>query len=185
VVGTLTNNVTAANLSTTSGGAFNGNGAGLTNVTANALIATNISTLIATNCYLNLASSTNLPWTGVTGTPARSVGITIDGGGSAITNGTKGFVEVPYTCTIVSSTLLADQTGSIAVQAWRTNNASYPPTLAGVLGTNVLNGAASSVDAAPSNWTSTNITAGDILGFNVTTNAASCTRITFQIKLQP
>jgi hypothetical protein len=67
--------------------------------------------------------------------PATAVAATstleyvIDGAGSTITTGLKGWIEVPYACTITRATLLADQTGSIIVDIYRCTYAAYaPPT---------------------------------------------------------
>ena len=65
--------------------------------------------------------------------PAGSVGIielwasfVIDGGGSAITTGQKGFFLVPAGL-ILEVRLLADATGSIVVDLWKETYASAPP----------------------------------------------------------
>lgn len=121
------------------------------------------------------------------GLPPRTVGITIDGGGSAIALGTKGYIVVPYACTIQAAYTLCDTAGSIAVEVWRTNSTdgNFPPTRAGAIGTN---GTATSqqklTDSTLTGWT-TGVNAGDVLGFNVTTNCAAVTRCTFQLKVQP
>jgi hypothetical protein len=44
-----------------------------------------------------------------------TIGITINGGGSVITTGVKGFIYIPYACTINSVTLLASQSGSCVI----------------------------------------------------------------------
>lgn len=54
--------------------------------------------------------------------------ITIDGGGATITTGVKGDYYVPFKMTITGWTLLADQSGSIAIDVWRDTYANYPPT---------------------------------------------------------
>jgi len=134
--------------------------------------------LIGGNLVLNTGSihATNL---------MKSIGITIDGGGSAITSGVKGFVEVPFACTVISATILGDQSGSIAVETWRTNSASIPPTRAGAMFTNYLTTAQASTDTTFSGNTSLALANQDRIGFNVTTNALSLTRITLQLRVQP
>ncbi|HLF05237.1 MAG TPA: hypothetical protein VI855_08485, partial [Dehalococcoidia bacterium] len=54
----------------------------------------------------------------------------IDGGGSAITTGQKGHVEIPFPMTITGWTILADQSGSIVVDVWKDTYANFPPTVA-------------------------------------------------------
>lgn len=55
--------------------------------------------------------------------------ITLDGGGSALTAGTQRAVAIKYPCTIVGWTLLADQSGSLVLDLWASDYASYPPTV--------------------------------------------------------
>lgn len=129
---------------------------------------------------------TNIPQSAISNALPRVVGITIDGGGSAITSGTKGFLEVPYSATIQSGTILADQVGSIQIETWRTNSGNLTLLArAGSLGTNWLTTTNWQRDVTLTGWSSVALAANDILGFTVTTNAASVTRATLQLKLQP
>ena len=101
----------------------------------------------------------------------------IDGGGSAITTGVKGYIRVPFACTIKKATLLADQSGSIKVDIWKDTYANYPPTDADTItGANEpeISAATKDQDTTLSSWT-TAVVAGDILGINVD----SCSTITF------
>ena len=93
----------------------------------------------------------------------------IDGGGSAITTGIKGDIEVPFACTITRATLLADQTGSIVVNIWKDTYANYPPTVADKITASApptISSAINSQDSTLTGWT-TSIAAGDTLRFNV------------------
>ena len=61
------------------------------------------------------------------------LGIEIDGGGSAITTGTKRRIKIPYNCQIVSDGTAAweialDQSGSIGLDLWMDTYANWPPT---------------------------------------------------------
>ena len=110
------------------------------------------------------------------------VGITIDGGGSAITTGVKGDIKVPWACTIVGAQLLADQSGSIVIDVWKDTLANYPPTDADSITASApptLSGATNSYDTTLTGWT-TSIAAGDTLRFNVD-SAATVTRATLQL----
>jgi hypothetical protein len=107
-----------------------------------------------------------------------SFGITIDGGGSAITTGVKGYVTIPYNCTITGWTLVADVSGSIVIDVWKDVYANYPPTVADTIaGTEkpTLSSAIKNQDLSPSTWTTT-VTAGDVIGFNVD-SAVTITRV--------
>lgn len=88
---------------------------------------------------------------------------------SAITTGVKGYVTVPYTCTIASMTLLANKAGSIVIDIWKTPYASFPPLVGNsITGSDLptLSNAQSTQDTALTGWTTT-LNAGDVLAFNV------------------
>jgi len=110
-------------------------------------------------------------------TRIASIGISLDGGGEVITTGIKGFVEIPYDCILTKWTLLADQTGSIKIDIWKDTYANYPPTDAD----SITNGNEPEIvnsnkaqETNLSGWSTVNISAGDILVFNVD----SCSSIT-------
>lgn len=89
--------------------------------------------------------------------------------GQEITPGVKGFVEVPYKCSIVSYTALADKTGSIVVDIWKDSYTNYPPTDAdSITGTTppTISGSNKAKSSSLSGWDS-NLAVGDILAFNV------------------
>lgn len=113
-----------------------------------------------------------------------SIGITIDGGGSAITTGTKGYISVPYACTINSVTMLADQSGSAVVDVWKDSYANAPPTVADTITASAkptISSATKSTDTTLTGWT-TSVSAGDVIGFNVD-SAATLTRLTLVLKV--
>lgn len=98
-----------------------------------------------------------------------SKGITIDGGGSTITTGIKGYLEMPFNCVITRVTMLADASGSAVVDIWKDTYANYPPTVADTITASAkptLSSATKSQDTTLTGWTTT-IATGDILGFNV------------------
>jgi hypothetical protein len=102
----------------------------------------------------------------------------IDGGGSAITTGEKGHLEVPFACTITAVRVLADQSGSIVVDVWKDTYANFPPTDADSITASApptLSTAQKSEDATLTGWT-TSISAGDILAYNVD-SITTCTRV--------
>lgn len=93
----------------------------------------------------------------------------IDGGGSAITTGIKGDIEIPFDCTITRVTMLADQSGSIVVDLWVDSYANYPPTDADSVTASAvptITTAVKSQDATLTGWT-TAISAGDSIRYNV------------------
>lgn len=115
--------------------------------------------------------------------------VVIDGGGSAIATGLKGYLgPVPFDGTITQNSLLADQSGSIVVDVWKCTysqfdagsthpvsgdkiTASAPPT---------ISAATKSQDSTLTGWT-TSFAAGDVFAFNVN-SASSIQRVTLTIK---
>lgn len=109
-----------------------------------------------------------------------SIGVTVDGSGGTITAGVKGYVRVPYACTINTWSILTGNSGvgaTITFDIWRANNAiptAGSPPLIGAGGTKpfLTSNTSQITSAAPSGWASVTLAANDILGFNVETGAA-------------
>lgn len=100
----------------------------------------------------------------------------IDGGGSAITTGEKGHLEIPYSCTIKRVTMMADQSGSIVVDLWVDTYANFPATDSDSITASApptISTAQKSQDSTLSGWT-TSLSAGSIIAYNVD----SCSTIT-------
>jgi hypothetical protein len=115
----------------------------------------------------------------------HDISFIIDGGGSAITTGQKGHLEIPFKCEIQRVTLLADQSGSIVIDIWKDTYANFPPTVADTITASAkptLSSAQKYQDATLTGWTKT-INAGDILAFNVD-SAATLTRVTLSLKVK-
>jgi hypothetical protein len=115
----------------------------------------------------------------VTAPPANAIALTIviDGGGVEITDGIKVDVTAPFTATITGWSILADQSGSVAIDIWRHVYEAFAPTNAESLCDGVEpNITATTFNASTdlSSWVSTEIVKGDVLRFNVD----SCTDIT-------
>ena len=112
------------------------------------------------------------------------LGITIDGAGTAITTGVKGYLLIPYTCTITAAELTADQSGSIVIDVWKDAAANFPPTDADSITASApptLSSAQRSSDSTLTGWT-VSLAAGDYLGFNVD-SASTVTRVTLALKV--
>jgi hypothetical protein len=123
--------------------------------------------------------------------PARTgaLGLVIDGGGSAITTGVKGFLSVPFACTITGWTLLSTDgsatSGSIVIDVWKDVYASYPPTVADTITASAkptLSSANKNTSTTLTGWT-TAIAAGDVLGFNVD-SATTVTKVALSLTVQ-
>ena len=128
----------------------------------------------------------------LTGTDSVSMNVTnnklatltfiIDGGGSAITTGVKGDIEVPFACTITAARMFADQSGSIVVDIWKDTYANYPATVADTITASAkptISSTTKSQDTTLTGWT-TSISAGDVLRFNVD-SASTVTRVTLSL----
>ena len=100
---------------------------------------------------------------------SRSVGITIDGGGSPITTGFKGTLRLPFGGLITRWTLLADQAGGLVIDIWKGPFASSPPTVAETItGSDkpTLISEQQAEHAVPETWVA-EVAAGDVMAFNV------------------
>ena len=135
--------------------------------------------LDADTCYLDRDGSNNMTFTdAVTGTKTlaeltlgetAAINFIIDGGGSAITTGVKGYIEISFACTITQQTTLLEQSGSIVIDIWKDTYANYPPTVADTITAAAKPTIAAGLkdqDSTLTGWT-TSVTAGDILAFNV------------------
>ena len=97
----------------------------------------------------------------------------ISGGGSAITGNPEFAIVIPAAGTIVSATMLADQSGSAVVDIWKDTFANYPPTVADTITASAkptLSSAISSQDTTLTGWT-TSLAAGDVLKFHLDSSA--------------
>jgi hypothetical protein len=119
----------------------------------------------------------------------RTLGITIDGGGSVITTGVKGFISCPVAGTItkwrILSTDAAVTSGSVVMDVWRDSYANYPPTVADTITASAkptLSSATKSEDAVLTGW-STSVSAGDVFGFNVD-SVTTVTRVVLELVIE-
>jgi hypothetical protein len=117
---------------------------------------------------------------------AKTVGVTVDGGGAAITTGLKGYVQCPVTGTIDSWTLLADQSGSVVIDVWKDTYANALPTDADSItaaAPPTITTATKATNSTLTGWT-TSVTAGDVFGFNVD-SATTIERVTLTVVVTP
>lgn len=109
----------------------------------------------------------------------------IDGAGSTITTGVKFDLELPYSGTIASWTLLADQAGAIVVDLWKDTYANFPPTDADSITSatppTIPATNAKATNATLTGWTKT-FTKGQILRVNVD-SATTITRCTLSLAI--
>jgi hypothetical protein len=102
-----------------------------------------------------------------------SISVVIDGGGSEITTGAKGWGYIPYSGTITGVEMTANTTCDAVVDLWVDAGANFPPTDADSITASApptLSMAVRSVDTTLTGW-DTAITAGDYLRANVDSNS--------------
>lgn len=105
----------------------------------------------------------------------KQITLIIDGLGTVITTGIKGFISLPVSGTITKWRLLSIDAagpatvGSIVIDIWKDTYANYPPTVADTItaaAKPTLSAVNKNEDSTLTGWT-TSFSAGDILGFNV------------------
>jgi hypothetical protein len=120
---------------------------------------------------------------------AYTIGITVDGGGSAITTGVKGYRSIPVTGNITKVRLLADQDGDAVVDLWLKDpdgGTDYPPTVADTITASAkptLSTADFDEDTTLTGWTVA-VTAGDVMAFNID-SAATIERLIVEVEITP
>lgn len=129
-----------------------------------------------------LGSGANPNWAGAI--TKYDVGITVDGAGTAITAGLKGFRSLIHSGTITKVRLLADQVGNAVVDIWKDTYANFPPTsLDSITNANkpTLSAAQKYEDSTLTGWT-TSVSAGDVLAFNID-SASTIMRLTVELEI--
>jgi hypothetical protein len=136
---------------------------------------------VGTNGTLLQADSTQslgLKWA----SQVSSWGITIDGGGSVPATGSKGYIQIPYACTITGWTILADQSGSCQVTIKKCAYSGFPTT------SSIVASAPPAVTSAQNNtsttltgWT-TAVSATDVIEFNLD-SVTTMTRIMLSVQV--
>ncbi len=122
--------------------------------------------------------------------PTSVFGVTIDGGGFAISTGQKGYVQLPYACTITGWSCIADLSGSISVDvdAHASSAPNAAPTVPNTTTDKISASAPIALSSAQtasggtsqvSTWT-TSRAQWDVFGFNVT-SATTVTRVTVMV----
>jgi hypothetical protein len=153
------------------------NGLNLNGSSASITLAQNTGVTIftdGTNYVANLGASAG------TATTNGTLGITIDGGGSVPSTGTKGFLQVPYDCTIDSWTMIANAAGSAVIGVKLSTYAGFPTTSSIVASAPpTLSSAQNATSSTLTGWT-TALAKGDVLEFDLS-SVATITRVTLQL----
>jgi hypothetical protein len=126
------------------------------------------------------------------GVTTKIIGISIDGGSSSPSTGVKGYLDIPFNCTITGWTIVADQSGSASLDVWFIAGSGAPPTAPNVPNSGnkisasapiALSSAqtASGGSSAISTWTTT-LTQWGTLAFNLA-SVTTCQRLNIQIQV--
>ena len=130
-----------------------------------------------------LTNCTGLPPAGQTTAGRTStIGIVTDGGGSACTTGVKGYITVPFACTITGWSITADGASPTCTwDIWKIGSGTALPTVSNtIMGTKpALSTGNVKISTTLTSWT-TSISADDIIGFNLDA-IATATRISLEI----
>lgn len=111
--------------------------------------------------------------------------VVMNGNEFPIDIGVWALMEVPYDCTIVSATLLANRAGSIQVDIWKTDYTGAPPDVGDSITASsppAIVGGVKYHDPVLTGW-STALLEGDVLAFNVDSNAV-ISRCTISLKVE-
>jgi len=111
-------------------------------------------------------------------------------GGSPLIVGLQGYLQVGFSCTIQSVTLLANTSGSVTIDIWKCSYANFNPGTHPVAGDSICASDVPAIastykytDSTLTGWT-TSISAGDILAFNVKVAATNIAQVTVSLKVQ-
>jgi len=141
---------------------------------------------VAANGRISSVSTTAVSGGGGAATGNSEIVFVIDGGGSVISTGLRGSLEIPFNCNVVSWTILTDQNGTIGMNVYNENYSTWGSTLPR---TNEISfGVPISItsSASKNNYTlitPTAIAASNILSYNVQTvstitRASICLKVT-------
>lgn len=114
---------------------------------------------------------------------SATIAYIIDGGGSAITTGTKGIVEVPFDFQIMRWTIMADQSGTANIDMWSRDWSTTLPTQANSMTDNIgitLSSATANQSSDIDNWRMTTINKDNVISYNVY-SSSTITRATVSL----
>lgn len=119
-----------------------------------------------------------------------SIQYVIDGGGTVLSTGLKGFIEVPFACTILEARLFSDQLGSVVVDIFKCTYAQFDSGVTHPLSGDKITASTpltisstyKTSDETLTGWT-TSIAAESVLGFNIN-SATTIQRVTVVLKVQ-
>ena len=102
----------------------------------------------------------------------------VDGAGSIVTTGNKGFRYIPYDCTITDAVLIGDTTGTADFSIWRSTDISLAGSTIGGISLNNGQTAQGIVGFT------TGLSENDVLEFKIQGSPASVTRASLFIEIE-
>jgi hypothetical protein len=128
---------------------------------------------------LSSAGAAAPTWTNL----SAAIPFIVDGGGLPLLSGPQGYLQIPFNCTIFSVSMLADQVGSITMDILKGTYAGFPTTasICGVASKPTITAGVKYEDSTLTGW-SKNLSAGDILAFNID-SASTVTRVTLTLNV--
>lgn len=118
------------------------------------------------------------------GVPYSALELVLNGNGYVLETGVKGWLTVPFDCSIIEATLLADLPGNLVIDIWKDTYGNFPPTDADSITSAsppTLTGATKTTNTTLSGWT-TSLAVGDILAFNVD-SCSAISRATLSLRV--
>lgn len=112
----------------------------------------------------------------------------MDGGGAQLSIGAHPSIIIPYSATITGVSLIADQTGSVVIDIWKTSYTNYNPPTHPAVGDSITASRLPTItsgtkyqDTTLTGWT-TNINQNDVFAFNIN-SLTNITRLTVLISV--
>ena len=106
-------------------------------------------------------------YSGVSSSTVVTLGCSVNGNGSVLSTGTKGYTTIAASGTIVKATLVAKETGSIVFDIKKSTYSGFPTTSSICSSAKpTLSSAQKNTDSTLTGWT-TSLSAGDVLEFVV------------------
>lgn len=146
--------------------------------------------LYMSTAILNISNNTMAPagnpfWQilgAVNTTRSSELLVMIDGAGVTPTLGTKGYISIPYSCTITGWTILANGSGSCSLSVKYSTLAAFPTTV------DITNGAPPQLTSQQSNgggvstWATTALNATDVIEVDLVSCSGAITFLTLAIQ---
>jgi len=116
--------------------------------------------------------------TGATGQAIETFGVVVDGAGSIITIGSKGFRYIPYACTIRNAVLIGNTTGTADFAVWRDTSLNLSGLTIGGISLN------NRQSAQGITGFTADLAENDVLEFRIQGSPASITRASLFIEVE-